>query len=203
MYDTAMVRVGERVADLEEDLDAALDALDRAGVALLEPLAERDALHELHREVGHAVLIDRELVDRDDVRVLELPVHLRFGDEAVAIERLARVRLVETLERDVAEEVAVHRRVNVPHSASRQLARDDEVRRRGDVLGGDDRGGEIGGGGDRNRLDDANRFDARVLEGIAHVAAPRGGSAQCNPLQPSFGRPIPGPRKRPPARIPR
>ena len=178
MDDAAVVRVGERVADLEEDLDAALDPLDRPRVALVEPVAERDALHELHREVRNAVRVDGELVDRDDVRVLELPVHLRFGDEAVAIERLARVGLVEALQRDLAEEVPIHRRVHVPHAATSQLAGDDEMRRRGDVLRGDDRGGEIGRGGDRDGLDDTDRLDARVLERIAHVGSPREGSAQ-------------------------
>jgi len=58
--------------NLDEDLDAALDALDRAQPVIREPRVERRSLHELHREVGRAVLVDRKLVDRHDVRVLEL-----------------------------------------------------------------------------------------------------------------------------------
>jgi hypothetical protein len=42
-------------------------------------------------------------VDGDDVRVLELTGDLRFGDEAVAVERLARELLRKTLQRDVAK----------------------------------------------------------------------------------------------------
>ena len=63
----------------------------------------------------------RELVHGHDVRVLELPGHLRLGDEAVAVERLARELLVEALERDVAEQVAIGGRMNVPHAAAPEL----------------------------------------------------------------------------------
>ena len=83
----AVVRVRDGVADLEEDR-AALDALHSPGFVLGEPLVEGAALHELHREVRDAVRVDRELVDRDDVRVLELTRHLRLGDECVAVEAL-------------------------------------------------------------------------------------------------------------------
>ena len=63
-----------------------------------------------------------ELVDGDDVRVLELPGDLRLGDEPVAVERLRRELLVEPLERDVAEQVPVGRRVDAAHAPARDLA---------------------------------------------------------------------------------
>jgi hypothetical protein len=46
---------------------------------------------------GTPLLIDRELVHRDDVRVLELPGNLRLRDEPVAVERLLGEPLVEAL----------------------------------------------------------------------------------------------------------
>ena len=89
MDDAAVVRVGDRVADLEEDLEPLLEPLGRARrrFRIVKPLVEIDPLHELHREVRHAVRRDGELVHGHDVRVLELAGHLRFGDEAVAVER--------------------------------------------------------------------------------------------------------------------
>jgi len=50
MDDATVMRVRERVADLEQNFDAAFDAIDAAGGALMEPPFERDALDELHRE---------------------------------------------------------------------------------------------------------------------------------------------------------
>src|SRR4051812_1028611 len=92
-----------------------------------EPVAEGASLHELHREIRDPAGVHGELVNRDDVRVLELPGHLSLGNEAVAVEGLARVVLVETLECDVAQQIAVGRRMDVPHATARELAVDNEV----------------------------------------------------------------------------
>ena len=110
---------------------------------------ERAALHELHREVRNAVGIDRELVYRHDVRVLQLPGDLPFRDEAVAIEGFGRIVLVETFERHLAEEVAIGRRVDVTQSASRELARYAEMGRRvGIFFPRDGLRGQVGRAGD-------------------------------------------------------
>ena len=45
-------------------------------------------------------MVDCELVDRHDVRVLELSRDLRLGDETVSIERFTGQVLVESLQRD-------------------------------------------------------------------------------------------------------
>jgi hypothetical protein len=44
MDDTTMVRVAERVADLEEDFDASFQALERAAGSSFQPIAERQSL---------------------------------------------------------------------------------------------------------------------------------------------------------------
>src|SRR5262245_48383361 len=111
MHDSAVMRVRDRVTHLQQDLDSTFDALDRSWCSLCQPSIERCALNGLHREVGNAVAVDRELVNRIDARMLELSRHLRFGDECVAIERLARERLVESLERNVSKEIAIHGRM--------------------------------------------------------------------------------------------
>jgi hypothetical protein len=132
---------------------------------------------ELHREVRHAVRIDRELVDRNDVRVLELSGHLRFGDEAVPVERLARVVLVEPLQRDLPEEVSIRRRVHVAHAAASELTVDHQMRGRRDLLRRDHRGRQIGCCVDGDRLDDANELGSR-FGGLAHAVTPPEAEAQ-------------------------
>ena len=130
---------------------------------------EGDALHELHREVGDAAVVDRELVDGHDVRVLELPGDLRLGDEAVAVERLLRELLVEALQRDVAEQVAVRRRVDAPHAAARELLEDAQVRGRRDPLREDLLAGHLVVSADRDRFDDVDGRGIRIFgHGNAH-----------------------------------
>lgn len=98
----------------------------------LVPTVEAGPLHELHREVGHAV-VNGELVRRDDVRMLELACNLRLGDEALDVEALTNKALVEALERHVTEQVAIRRRMHVSHAAAAELLVDAEVRRRGNL----------------------------------------------------------------------
>jgi hypothetical protein len=81
------VRKGEAVADLLENGEQRRERvfLHRLGHALreeLEDLFERDAAHELHRVERLIVLVHAQLVNRHDVRVLELAGDLRFLDEA-------------------------------------------------------------------------------------------------------------------------
>ena len=135
-----------------------------------QPARERHALHELHREVGDAAVVDRELVDGHDVRVLELAGDLRLGDEAVAVERLLRELLVEALQRDVPEQVAVGGRVDAPHAAARELLEDAQVGGRRDALAQDLLPGDLVVSADRDRFDDV---DGRRLRIVGHSKRPR------------------------------
>jgi hypothetical protein len=106
---------------------------------------------------------DRELVHRDDVRVLELPRHLRFGNETVAVERLARQLFVEPFEGYVAEQVPIGGGMDSTHAASTELRKEPEMRRRGDALHADLLRAHLMIAPDRDRFDDVDRLYFRFV----------------------------------------
>jgi hypothetical protein len=77
---------------------------------------------------------------------------LRLREEAVTVEGVPGVLLVDALQRHATEEVAVGRRVDVPHRTARELALEEEVGRRRDLLGRDLNCGEAGLAGGRDGL---------------------------------------------------
>ena len=81
MDHAAGVRVGHRLADLEEDPQHARLIGGRIGPRVQE-IGQGAALDQLHREVGAAVGEGAQLVDRHDARMLQLAGDLRLLDEA-------------------------------------------------------------------------------------------------------------------------
>ena len=81
------VGVGEGVANLLEDGEQAAKGIFRHGFRHafsdeFDHLFQRDALHQFHRVKGLPRGVHAEIVDRHDVRVLELGGDLRLLDEA-------------------------------------------------------------------------------------------------------------------------
>ena len=119
--DALLVRGGEAARDLERDLDR-LAGRQRP---VLQPLAERLALQQLHRRVDGALLA-AEVVDGEDVRVREGGDRLRLALEAP--ERVGILGEVprQDLDRHLALELRVARAEDDAHPALAEL-RDDLV----------------------------------------------------------------------------
>jgi hypothetical protein len=75
--DAEVVGAGERGADLLEDVGDARDGDRPAG----DDLVERDAVEELHHQVGHPVVGLAVVVDVDDVRVVDAVRRARLAEE--------------------------------------------------------------------------------------------------------------------------
>ena len=136
MDDTAMMGVSHRVTNPEKNVETILQAFSRSGPTrgFLQPFVESDALHELHREIGNALVRDGQFMHRKNVRVFELAGDLSFGDEAIAIHRLAGKFLVEPLEGNPSQQIAISCRVHTPHAAMAKLAVNTQMRRRWNAL---------------------------------------------------------------------
>jgi hypothetical protein len=78
VHDPLAVDVVERVAELLGD-PRHMGRLERPAQ---QRLRERLALHVLHDD-QHALVLDRGVVDRDEVRVVERSAQLRFAHEAL------------------------------------------------------------------------------------------------------------------------
>ena len=123
MDDPLGVRRLERVGDLDPDLE---ELPELEGPAP-DPLGQRLALEQLHRdEVLALVLVD--LVDRADAGVVE-----RRGGARLALEALERGRVLrhlrgQELQRDVAAELRVLGLVDDAHAAAAELRSDPVVR---------------------------------------------------------------------------
>jgi hypothetical protein len=134
--DPLAVRVGHRVADLEQVLDARGEAVRLVRLAsmlvglarFLEVLRERAALDELHGVGGCAAGRHLQAVDGNDVGVVELRGDLDLADEAQAGLRIAGRSLQQLLERDLAQELGVARDVDRSHPAAAGLAEDHVAR---------------------------------------------------------------------------
>jgi len=117
MDDAAAVRERDGVARPQEDLEEAAKVI----AAALEPRRERLALDELHRELGRRLRVV-EVVDRDDVRVIELAGDARLVEEALALVWMIAQRPIHHLERDVPLEVLVEHLADDALPAARDFA---------------------------------------------------------------------------------
>ncbi|MBM4360668.1 MAG: hypothetical protein FJ096_21380 [Deltaproteobacteria bacterium] len=100
--------------------------------------------------------------------MLELPLHLRLRNEAIAVEGLLREVLVEALQRDLAQEVLIDPGVHVAYAAATDFGLEHEVGRARDLLGGDDLGGKSRRRVDREPLVDQNLRKIRLQIPTAH-----------------------------------
>ncbi len=119
MDDSGLVRPGEPVGDLHGEIEKLLHR-ERSG---REQIAERLALHELHRDVGQRIGA-ADLVDGDDVRMVEGRHRARFFLEASDAIGLGGHLLGQDLERHVAVQPRVARPVDVAHPAGAQPSAD-------------------------------------------------------------------------------
>ena len=79
MDDSQVVR---SLHDLSDLLEERRELVGPHGAVLGEPVIERDALHQLHREPEQAVVLIAKRVDVGSVRVIEQRRELRFALEA-------------------------------------------------------------------------------------------------------------------------
>ena len=124
MDDRARVRVAERVAELDRDVED--PSLRERSV--LQDARQRRAVEELHDEVARppAALFDGpEVADVADVGAPDRARRLRFADEARRCIRLARHRSAEHLDRHRAIEHRVAGPVDDPHPSAPELGLDD------------------------------------------------------------------------------
>jgi hypothetical protein len=98
-------------------LTVAQDLGERQGLAEVEQAAQAAALDQLHRDPGHAVVLEH-LEDGDDVGVAELGGGARLALEALALDD---VRRVGALQGDDASELQVARAVEDAHAAAAEL----------------------------------------------------------------------------------
>ena len=122
MDDSSRVRVGNAVAYFLEDRQQPRnrEARDGVGVAIanvLEDVTQGAALDQLHRVVDRAVGGHADVVQRDNVRVLELPRDLRLRHEAVDGLIGGFLAVEHHLERDGANEVVILRLEHRAHAA--------------------------------------------------------------------------------------
>ena len=99
--------------------------VERTGVRL-HVLVERPARHQLHRDVGHALLLAEGVYLRD-VRVVEPRRGLRLALEALHERRVGSKFLEHHLDRHLAVEHLVAREVHAAHAAMPQLLLKQEV----------------------------------------------------------------------------
>ena len=116
--DVVAVRLGERA----EDLAGELDRRQRRRRALAdEQLLQRRPVEVLHRDVVGALRL-AAVVDADDVRMAEARGVARLALEPLDELLVARVALVQHLQRDLAAELLVLGQVDVGHAAGAELA---------------------------------------------------------------------------------
>ena len=131
VHDLLLVRVGERLAHLRRARGATpLGAIAPAAHDLLQ----RVAVDVLHRDVVDAVLL-AGVVDRHDVRVVELRGALGLAQEVLQRLRILLQRVGQHLERDDAVEHGVLGLVDDAHAAAAELAEDLVAARLGGARG--------------------------------------------------------------------
>jgi len=119
VHQSGFVRRGEAPPRLDEQLD------DRPPASrLVDPLAQRWPLDEIHRNEAAAVG-PSNLVYRDDIGVAQLGQRARLSFEPRPPFGIAR-RSLEQLERNPAIQLGVPCRVDDPHRPRPELAFDDE-----------------------------------------------------------------------------
>ena len=118
--DPAAVREAQRAQDLAGDLDR---GRDRQRPFADDPVLEAPALEVLHRDVVGALGL-AAVVDRDDVRVRQAGGVLGLTPEALDERLVARVAVVQDLDRDAAAQLFVFGEVHVRHPAGAELPQD-------------------------------------------------------------------------------
>ena len=126
MDHAARMRVVQRLGAFVDDLDDVVDAQQVVRAAIGRERAR--AMHVLGDDVAVAVLFAR-VVDGKDVRMLQHPDEMRFGEEhlardARAVLVAARVHVVD-LDRDVAPVVRIVREVDDAGAAAADFVDDD------------------------------------------------------------------------------
>ena len=87
-----------------------------AGAQALQELGHRGPLQPLHHEVRLATPIDREIVNGDDRRMLEPPLHSRLAHEPGQLVGGRRLR-PDPLDRHLATDLLVEREHDLAHAA--------------------------------------------------------------------------------------
>ena len=118
--DLVPVRFGERAQDLPRELDR---RQRRSGPLADEQLLERRPVEVLHRDVVGAVDL-AAVVDPDDVRMVQPGGVPRLPFESLDELVVARVALVQDLQRDLPPELLVLGQVHVGHPARAEPALD-------------------------------------------------------------------------------
>ena len=119
MHDALVVRDGERFGELLRNRQGFIEG-DRP---LRDAVGERGALDQLHHEKrGRVVLLER--VNRGDAGVIERREHLGLAGEARETIGIARKRVGQDLQRDIASERRVTRAIDLAHPAGAQQAAD-------------------------------------------------------------------------------
>ncbi len=118
VHDAAAVRVADRARDLIEHVagDAGRERV------LVEAIAERRALEELHHQEVAAALVDAEVGDRDDVRVRQRAREARFAEEVLARRVVGVLTDGQELHREATIELDVTREPNLAHSTALELS---------------------------------------------------------------------------------
>ena len=76
MHDAARMREADRVAELDEDPEIVLEQIVRSeprldGSGIADELGPREALDVFEDDDRRAIVVEPEIVDRDDVRMFE------------------------------------------------------------------------------------------------------------------------------------
>ena len=143
VHDALLVRVLERIGDLARDPER---VLDRELLLTVQSVAQRLPVHEGHHIEQEPARLSR-VVQRQDVRVLQVCGRPDLGEKAFATQRGGEVRM-EDLHRHAALVLEVQRQVDGRHPATAELALDAVAV---DECGGERHGGVgqavTGGGG--------------------------------------------------------
>src|SRR5262249_14976825 len=122
-----LVSVVNGGADRLEEAKTKDELLAREGAgAAPQPLGERVAVDELHREEVVAIGGGSGLVDRRDRRALEPPQRLGFAPEHPRVDLVTQEPLLENLQRNAAARVWLLGLPDDPHAALAEEA-DDAV----------------------------------------------------------------------------
>src|SRR4029453_4294635 len=127
--DPFVVREVDRVADSLQEHEEfrageTLAHLAPADVKIADDLLQRSPLEELHREEDLPSLVDRDLVDGGNARVLELARDLRLLHEAGEVILALCDRRQDHFDRDAPPEVAVEREEDLTHAPFPDFALD-------------------------------------------------------------------------------
>lgn len=123
VHDALLVRIGERVAHLEDHFEHASERPTFTSAPReFERLGERDPTHEGHREVGTAAGVETEVVHREDPWMLESRGRTRFEEESTQCATVGRRRpsgtRTQRLQREVAVQVAIVHACHDAHASA-------------------------------------------------------------------------------------